>query len=160
MLLQDLAVDTHGSHSNLVRACGRMLLSSTLYCVQNGCGRRLIGGRGSDFGGRCNTPDVTFHNCNSNSCHFRLCDMIYPSWLVFCLRFAFCSCHAFHLMSSCASHLHSCSSHASGHFPYCPFRDPTLPHAPVAPLKSRFVSGRKTFSEWVEICRVALVHPR
>ena len=44
MLLQDLAIDTHGSHSNLVRACGRMLLSSMLYCVQNGCGRRLIGG--------------------------------------------------------------------------------------------------------------------
>ena len=44
MLLQDLAVGTHGSHSDLVRACGRMLLSSTLYCVQNGYGRRLIGG--------------------------------------------------------------------------------------------------------------------
>ena len=26
----------------------------------------------------CNTPDVTFHLCNSNSCHFRLCDMIFP----------------------------------------------------------------------------------
>ena len=44
MFLQDLAVGMHGSHSNLVRACGRMLLSSTLYCVQNGCGRRLIAG--------------------------------------------------------------------------------------------------------------------
>ena len=53
MLLQDLAVVTHGSHSDLVRACGRMLLSSMLYSVQNGCGRRLIGGGASDFGGRC-----------------------------------------------------------------------------------------------------------
>ena len=30
--------------------------------------------------------------------------------------FAFCPCHAFHIMSSCASHLHTCSSHASEHF--------------------------------------------
>ena len=51
VLLQDLAVDTHVSHSDLVRACGRdlllrcqMLLSSMLYCMQNVCGRRLIGG--------------------------------------------------------------------------------------------------------------------
>ena len=44
MLLQDLAVDKHGSHSDLVRACSHMLPNSTLYCVQNGCGRRLIGG--------------------------------------------------------------------------------------------------------------------
>src|SRR5215216_6840645 len=63
-------------------------------------------------------------------------------------------------LSSCASHLHSCSSHASGHFPRCPFRNPTLPRAPVTPLKSRFVSGRKTFSEWAEICRVAWLHHR
>ena len=43
----------HGIHSDLVHACYRMLLSSMLYCMQNGCGRRLIGGGGSDFGGRC-----------------------------------------------------------------------------------------------------------
>ena len=32
-------------------------------------------------------------------------------------------------MSSCASQLHTCSSHASEHFPRCLFRNPTLPHA-------------------------------
>ena len=34
--------------------------------------------------------------------------------------------HAFHIMSSCASHLHTCSSHASEHFPRFPFCDLTL----------------------------------
>ena len=81
----------------------------------------------------CNTPDVTFHLCNSNSCHFRLCDMLFPPWLGFVFCFAFYSCHAYHIMSSCASHLHTCSSHASEHFPRCSFRNPTLPHAPAHP---------------------------
>ena len=45
---------------------------------------------------------------------------------VICLRVAFS-------MSSCASHLHTCSSHASEHFPCCPFRNPTLPHAAAHP---------------------------
>ena len=36
-------------------------------------------------------------------------------------------------MSSCASHLHTCSSHASEHFPRCPFCNPTLPRAPAHP---------------------------
>ena len=31
------------------------------------------------------------------------------------------ACHALHIMSSCAFHLHTCSSHASEHFPRCPF---------------------------------------
>ena len=108
----------------------------------------------------CNTPDVTCHICNSDSCHFRLKVMRFPLWLAFCLRFALCSCHAFHIMSSCASRLHLCSSHASGLFPSCPFRNPTLPHAPVAPLLSRFVSGRKTFSEWADIFQLDLVYHR
>ena len=47
--------------------------------------------------------------------------MRFPSWLGFCLCFAFCSCHAFHIMSSCASHLYTCSSHASEHFPIVRF---------------------------------------
>ena len=52
----------------------------------------------------CNTPDVTFHICNSNSCHFRLCVMIFPPWLgfVFCFPFIhvmhFISCHHVHLI--------------------------------------------------------------
>ena len=79
----------------------------------------------------CNTPDVTFHICNSNSCHFRLCVVIFPSWSGFVCRFAFCSCHAFYIMSSCAFHLHTCSSHASEHFPRCPFCNPALRSPPV-----------------------------
>ena len=71
--------------------------------------------------GECNTPHVTCHICNSNSCHFRLCVMIFPPWSGFVFCFAFCSCHAFHIMSSCALHLHTCSSLASEHFPRCRF---------------------------------------
>ena len=41
------------------------------------------------------------------------------------------SCHALHLMSSCAFHLHTCSSHASEHFPRCPFSIPALRSPPV-----------------------------
>ena len=89
----------------------------------------------------CNTPDVTFHICNSNSCHFRLCVMIFPPWLGFVFRFAFCSCHASHIMSSCALHLHTCSSHASEHFPRCSFCNPALPPPPVPPSCFYFVSG-------------------
>ena len=36
------------------------------------------------------------------------------------------ACHALHIMSSCAFHLHTCSSHASEHFPRCPFCNPAL----------------------------------
>ena len=59
--------------------------------------------------------------------------MIFPPWLGFVFRFAFCSCHALHIMSSCASHLHTCSSHVSELFPRCPFCIPTLPHVPTHP---------------------------
>ena len=84
----------------------------------------------------CNTPDVTFHICNSNSCHFRLCVMIFPPWSGFVFRFVFCSCHAFHIMSSFALHLHTCSSHASEHFPRCPFCNLTLLRPPAPPFVS------------------------
>ena len=81
----------------------------------------------------CNAPDVTFHICNSDSCHFSA--MCYDITFVvgFCLSFALCSCHAFRIMSSCAYHLHTCSSHASEHFPRCPFCNPTLPPPPAHP---------------------------
>ena len=59
--------------------------------------------------------------------------MLFPPWLGFYFCFAFYSCHACYIMSSCASHLHTCSSHASEHFPRCPFRNPILPHAPAHP---------------------------
>ena len=42
-----------------------------------------------------------------------------------------CHCHASHIMSSCALHLHSCSSHAFEHFPRCPFCIPALRSPPV-----------------------------
>ena len=45
--------------------------------------------------------------------------------------FCFYSCHAFHIKSSCASHLHSCSSHASELFPRCPFCIPAFRSPPV-----------------------------
>ena len=41
------------------------------------------------------------------------------------------ACHASHIMSSCALHLHTCSSHASEHFPRCPFCNPALRSPPV-----------------------------
>ena len=58
--------------------------------------------------------------------------MIFPPWLGFVFRFAFCSCHASHIMSSCASHWHTCSSHASEHFPRCLFCNPALLCHPVS----------------------------
>ena len=51
-----------------------------------------------------------------------------------CLRFAFCPCHACHIMSSCASHLQTCSSHESEHFPRCPFCNPALLCSPASPF--------------------------
>ena len=51
----------------------------------------------------CNTPDVTFHLCISNSCHFRRCDMIFPSWLGFVFCFSFI--HVMHLISCHHVHL-------------------------------------------------------
>ena len=48
----------------------------------------------------------------------------------------FCLCHASHIMSSCASHLHTCSSHASELFPRCPFCIPALLCPPVSPFTS------------------------
>ena len=48
------------------------------------------------------------------------------------------ACLALHIMSSCTFHLHTCSSHASEHFPRCPFCNPALPHHPV--VISSFVS--------------------
>ena len=53
---------------------------------------------------RCNTPDVTFHICNSNSCHFRLCAMIFPLWLGF-LSFVLHFVHVMHLISCHLVHL-------------------------------------------------------
>ena len=51
--------------------------------------------------------------------------MIFPrGWVL--SSFCFCACHASHIMSSCALHLHTCSSHAFEHFSRCPFCIPAL----------------------------------
>src|SRR3954469_7153194 len=44
------------------------------------------------------------------------------------------SSSAFHIMSSCASHSHTCSSHASEHFPRCPFCNQALLRPPASPF--------------------------
>src|SRR3954466_3081525 len=49
------------------------------------------------------------------------------------LHFAMSS-SAFHIMSSCASHSHTCSSYASEHFPRCPFCNPALLCSPASPF--------------------------
>ena len=57
--------------------------------------------------------------------------MIFPrGWVL--SSFCFCPCHVSHIMSSCAFHLHTCSSHASEHFPRCPFCNPALLCHPVS----------------------------
>src|SRR3954470_24721863 len=49
------------------------------------------------------------------------------------LHFAMSS-SAFHIMSSCASHSHTCSSHAFELFPRCPFCNPALLCSPASPF--------------------------
>ena len=57
------------------------------------------------------------------------------------------ACHALHIMSSCAFHLHTCSSHASEHFPRCPFCNPAL-LCHLASLSTSFsCAGVKSF--WI-----------
>ena len=57
-----------------------------------------------------------------------------------CLHF-----HASHTMSSCALHLHTCSSHASEHFPRCPFCNLALLCHPVSFSTSFSCAGVKHF---------------
>ena len=57
--------------------------------------------------------------------------MIFPRCRV-CVFVCFCICHASHIMSSCAFHFHTCSSHATEHFPRCPFCNPALLCPPVS----------------------------
>ena len=106
----------------------------------------------------CNTRDVTFHICNSNSCHFRLCDMIFPSVVGFCLSFCILSCHAFsyhvimciafaYVFVSCIRAFSPLSVLQSG-----------APISSGAPLLFSFVCVCQTFSEWTKACQVALVY--
>ena len=52
----------------------------------------------------CNTPHVTCHICNSDSCHFRLGVMIFPSWSGFVFSFLL-FVHVMHLISCHHVHL-------------------------------------------------------
>ena len=84
----------------------------------------------------CNTPDVIYLICIPTL-------VVSGTKSFYFLGFGFfvfvCCClfHASHIMSSCALHLHTCSSHASEHFPHCPFCIPALLSAPV-PLSTSF----------------------
>src|SRR4051812_11819724 len=58
------------------------------------------------------------------------------------LHFAMSS-SAFHIMSSCASHSHTCLSYASEHFPRCPFCNPALLCSPASPFTYFSCAGIK-----------------
>ena len=108
----------------------------------------------------CNTPDVTFHICNSNSCHFRLCVMIFPSWSGFVFRFVFLfmSCISYHVIM-CIAFAYVFVSGIRAFSPLSVFQS-GAPISSGAPLLFSFVSGCQTFSEWTEACQVALVYHR
>ena len=78
----------------------------------------------------CNTPDVIYLICTPTL-------VISGAKLFYFLGFGFlslcvvCRCHSSLIMSSCALNLHTCSSHASEHFPRCPFCIPALLSPPV-----------------------------
>src|SRR3954463_6611871 len=78
--------------------------------------------------GYCNAPDsmrqVSASYSPSLPCHFLAC-CTFP-----CHHLHFISCHHVHLI------LHTCSSHASEHFPRCPFCNPALLCPPAPPFTS------------------------
>ena len=78
----------------------------------------------------CNTPDVTFPICTPTLAVSGVKLYLFPRVRVF-VSVCCCRCHASHIMSSCALHLHTCSSHAFEHFPRCPFCIPALRSPPV-----------------------------
>ena len=78
----------------------------------------------------CNTPDVIYLICIPTLVVSGLSYFIF-SVVGFLSPLCCCLCHASHIMSSCALHLHTCSFHASEHFPHCPFCIPSLLCPPV-----------------------------
>ena len=78
----------------------------------------------------CNTPDVTFPICTPTLAVFGVKLFYFPRVRVFVSVCCYC-CHASHIMSSCALHLHTCLSHAFELFPRCPFCIPALRSPPV-----------------------------
>ena len=100
---------------------------------------------------RCNTPHVTCHICNSDSCHFRLCDMFFPPWVfVSCILLHVIMCIAFaYVFVSCIRAFSPLSVLQSG-----------AAISSGAPLLFSFVCMCQTFSEWTEACQVVLIyHP-
>ena len=75
----------------------------------------------------CNAPDsmhqVSASYSSSLPCHLLACCIL--------------SCHHVHLI------LHTCSSHASEHFPRCPFCNPALLCSPAPPFASLLCAGVK-----------------
>ena len=63
----------------------------------------------------CNTPDVTFPICTPTLAVSGVKLYLFPRVRVF-VSVCCCRCHASHIMSSCALHLHTCSSLAFEHF--------------------------------------------
>ena len=79
----------------------------------------------------CNTPDVTFPICTPTLAVSGTKLFYFPRVRVF-VSVCCCLCHSSHIMSSCALHFYSCSSHASEYFPRCPFCIPALLSPPVS----------------------------
>ena len=79
----------------------------------------------------CNAPDITFPICTP-TLDVSGVKLIYFLGFGFFVSVCCCHCHASHIMSSCALHLHTCSSHAFEHFPRCPFCIPALRSPPVS----------------------------
>ena len=78
----------------------------------------------------CNTPDVTFPICTPTLAISGV-KLFYFLGFGFFVSVCCYRWHASHIMSSCALHLHTCSSHAFEHFPRCPFCIPALRSPPV-----------------------------
>ncbi len=88
---------------------------------------------------------ISCHHVHFICIHVRL---MHPSLFPvvrFAIRRSYVTCHAFHIMSSCAFHLHTCSSHASEPFPRCPFCNPALLCHPVSLSTSFRVWGLNIF---------------
>ena len=84
----------------------------------------------------CNTPDVIYLICIPTLAISGTKLFYFPQVRLF-ISVCCCLCHASHIMSSCALHLHTCSSDASEHFPRCPLCIPAL-LSPLVPLSTSF----------------------
>ena len=78
----------------------------------------------------CNTPDMIYPICTPTLAVSGFKLYLFPRvWVLSpCVVFR---CLASHIMSSCALHLHTCSSQAFEHFSRCPFCIPALRSPPV-----------------------------